>query len=83
MLSEILNLEGVASLSRKQQAQINGGQTCEFSTTSSSGASLTFLAGGFSEGSAGSSEANNDCVAIIQQQGGSCSYDCAYDGFGQ
>jgi hypothetical protein len=38
--------------------------------------------GPMSSGAAASAAANADCLSLIQQYGGGCHYDCAYDGFG-
>ena len=78
MLLDVLNLEGVTPLTKGQQGEISGGQNCIITIDG-----VSFIAGGYSEGSAGSSEANDDCVGAIMAGAGRCSYDCAYDGFGQ
>ena len=83
MLSKISNLDGVSVLNKKEQATVNGGlQTCRI-TTSYLGFSMTFETV-FSDGPAGSGEANDYCVDIIVSgNASSCGYDCEYDGFGQ
>ena len=61
---------------------IGGGQKCRFTVTIGGETRTTFL-GGYSAGSAGSSEANAGCVsALANTAATSCKYDCAYDGFG-
>lgn len=83
MLNNILNLDGVTVLGKKQLESVNGGQTCKFTLNGSSGPLVVYI-DGFSEGSTGSSEANGACGGVVGNSGiTSCHYDCAYDGFGQ
>ena len=82
MLQNILNLEGVAVLDKKQQKTISGGeQICRITHT--------YLGGNFynesyfTDGDAGSDEAEAFCVdMIVGGTADSCGYDCAYDGWG-
>jgi hypothetical protein len=82
-LKSFLGREGVTVLDRLQQKQISGGQSCLFTLTYSDGTTRQVMAGGYSEGSAGSGEANAACVGVMGGDVSRCQYDCAYDGFGQ
>ena len=74
-----MNLEGIHLLSKSQQKKISGGkQKCTFTID---GAEYTV--DGYTDGVAGSAEANSDCVGAIMAGASKCSYDCEYDGFGQ
>ena len=87
MFNNILNLEGVSVLDKKQQGIINGGivdetHFCIFTMTLADGSTdksyqFTDLAG-----SAQSTAANATCVdAVINVSVVSgCSYDCSWDG---
>lgn len=84
MKKSILNLEGVQILSRNEQKSVNGGktQTCRFTVTLNGETRTTFVQG-FTDGSAGSTEANNACVSVLTNtQATRCSYDCAWDRMG-
>ena len=85
MLNNILNLDGVTVLNKKQQGSVNGGQACLFTLIYHGGGSRRVMTGDYSEGSAGSSEANSDCAALVSGNNdvGRCFYDCSHDGFGQ
>ncbi len=78
MLSNFLNLDGVTVLDKKQQNKVRGGyQLC---IVTIDGVSDKVL---MEDGEAGSRGSNALCVAVIRSgNGGRCSYDCAYDGFG-
>jgi len=85
MLNNILELEGVNVLNKKQQKIIKGGmQTCIIQLTNDEGntSELSFT---LSDGKKGSNEANSYCVnAVINDPTISgCGYDCQHDGFGQ
>ena len=83
MKKQILNLEGVAVLTKEQQRAVNGGQVCRF-TVMMNGETQQFAYPGFSEGSQGSTEANEACLRVLANtQANRCFYDCAHDGFGQ
>jgi hypothetical protein len=82
MLQNILNLNGVTVLGKKQLQALSGGQSCTFTTINSTGARLTHVFDNFSEGSQGSTEANNVCVQAIENSNGAisrCFYDCEWD----
>ncbi|WP_298546245.1 hypothetical protein [uncultured Aquimarina sp.] len=84
MLNNILNLEGVTVLNKKQQTGIKGGQTCIITVRDSEG-SHSIIAPGFREGSAGSDQASGICNDLLNDfpDAYSCGYDCQYDDFGQ
>ncbi len=85
MLSNILILKGVTSLNKKQQSEVNGGsgQTCRI-TVVKEGRKITSDFGGYSSGSSGSQQAQQDCAYAVHLGGDGtrCFYDCEYDGFG-
>ena len=91
MLNEILNLEGVAVLSKEQQKSVNGGaywgtfsgSACRLRITEG-GKTYTFTQYFTSSTNSGISEAaNNACVENIAGGATRCTYDCSYDGYGQ
>ena len=82
MLNNILNLEGVTVLNKQQQKEINGGQTCRFTIKDAYGTHVIEQPG-FAEDTAGSSQANDACVSLIEAGAFRCFYDCEYDGFHQ
>jgi hypothetical protein len=85
MLQNILNLDGVTVLNKKQQNSVNGGrlQECRFTVTMN-GQTRVFNEPGYEDGAAGSAQANDACVAVLENtQASRCFYDCSYDGYGQ
>lgn len=91
IIKTIAGLQGVTKLGKVAQKIINGGRVtgvCAVSVSAGAGGAGTGGGGGIldfgsqSSGSAASGSANSWCVSHIQQYGGSCSYDCAWDGFG-
>jgi len=84
MLQNILNSEGVTVLNKKQQGSINGGQTCKITVKLSNGQWASKEFDGFSEGAAGSSQANAVCANQVSTNElvDRCFYDCSYDGIG-
>ena len=79
MLENILKLEGVSVLDKKQQEKVNGGQTCKI-TLLQGGTSIVQFRHDFSEGALGSEEANNYCVSNVINNGWDrCFYDCEWD----
>ena len=86
MFNSILNLNGVTVLNKNQQLGIKAGllQECRLTFTYTHDGTTHTQSGLYSDGAAGSAEANDDCVAgIMSGVVSSCSYDCSYDGFGQ
>lgn len=84
MLQNILNLDGVTVLNKKQQNSVNGGMMasdsdCKFTVISGgSRKSETFDVG--VSGSGASSAANSWCVSIIESgDADRCFYDCEWD----
>lgn len=87
MLQNILNLDGVAVLNKKQQRSVNGGNdVCHFTITTSDGGSHggSGPVGGGS-GNETSGNANDICVdaVINNSEITRCQYDCEHDGLGQ
>ena len=86
MISNLKNLKGVKSLTKPDQKNVKGGQTCIFTISSPEliGA-LVIKREGYPEGPAGSILANDVCVSLLLLPGNSgnrCQYDCGWDGFG-
>ena len=87
MLNNILNLEGVTVLNKKQQNSINGsGGYCRLTIRHANGSTET--GGGYFGGGSGSEisgNANAFCSSVVQNDPdiSRCFYDCAHDGFGQ
>ena len=84
MLENILNLEGVAVLSRKQQKNLSGGgwDICKITEIDPNGNSTTHY---IATDAANPSDAGNqDCVNHLQGSppGSRCFYDCEFDGPG-
>lgn len=85
MLRNILNLDGVTVLDKKQQKQLTGGrmmaQSCTFTYVDAwDGRTYTVTSGGYADGQAGSNQANLDCVDMIVSGGATrCSYNCSWD----
>ena len=85
MLNEILNLEGVAVLSKEQQKSVNGGvgSSCALIITNSSGYTEVYETMYYASTTRGiSASANIACVEAIQDGAARCKYDCAYEGRG-
>lgn len=79
MINNILNLEGVAILGKSQQESISGGQFCTI-TKIKGGISTVARSGGYAPGEAGSADANDYCVWLIEDRGyDRCFYDCEWD----
>lgn len=87
MKKSILNLEGVQVLSRNEQKDVNGGKGsyCKMVMYYSNGSAE--VGGGYFESSTWSgvsSAAGAECAKAMAEMGGTrCTYDCAYDGYGQ
>lgn len=90
MLDNLLNMEGVAVLSKQQQSAVQGGllsESCRITIYHDNGAGETanVLVSG-SSGQEISDSANNICVDQIADGNNHvarCTYDCGYDGYGQ
>ncbi len=83
MLNNILNLEGVTVLDKKQQGSVHGGGTCIIRGFNADG---SVHGVGFSHSSSGSAEAetasaHQACAAAMNSGAASCFYDCQHDGF--
>ena len=80
MINDLMNLEGVTVLDKKEQSAIKGGQRCKFTINGA----VTELMSVPSSGEQGSAEANAYCVDLITSGAvDKCGYDCEHDGFGQ
>ena len=82
MLKNILDLDGVKLLNKREQSDIAGGsQTCHFSITRADGVVLNLSFADFSDGQAGSNEANDLCVGVMMSEMNNqrCGYDCEWD----
>ncbi|WP_458627510.1 hypothetical protein [Winogradskyella sp. PC D3.3] len=80
MLQNILNLEGVTVLGKKQLLKVNGGGHCIL--TLGNGQTIALLTS--ADDSSASDAANAECVnQIINEGARSCRYDCDHDGWGQ
>jgi hypothetical protein len=91
IIKTIAGLQGVTKLSKDAQKIINGGRVsgvCAVSVSAGAGGAGTGGGGGILDfgsqpsGSAASGAADSWCVNHIAQYGGSCRYDCAWDGYG-
>jgi hypothetical protein len=84
MLQNILNLEGVSVLSKKQQGSINGGTQKCIITHADGSSYMLVLTSISADDSSASGVANDVCVNnIASGETSGCHYDCGYDGFGQ
>jgi hypothetical protein len=90
-LRTIARLQGVTKLSKDAQKVVNGGKVsgiCVVSVSAGAGGAGTGGGSGVidfgpqSSGSSASGAANSWCVNHIAQYGGSCRYDCVWDGLG-
>lgn len=88
MLNNILNIEGVTVLNKKhlkvlnkkQLKGVNGGQSCTYTIVFAGGGSHSFVGiANYSEGAAGSAEANSICAEYAIESGNRCFYDCEWD----
>lgn len=83
MLQNILNLEGVTVLGKKQLKSINGGQqSCSFILTNLDDTIEVVTIDNMPDGQSGSDLANGACVDIVITQGngvGRFQYDCTWD----
>lgn len=82
MLNNLLNLDGVTVLDKKQQKKINGGsEICTITTIDSNGGRHFDLIASNSENP--SEDGNSFCVSQIEAGNASrCFYDCSHDGPG-
>jgi len=88
MLNNIMNLDGVTVLNKKQQSNVIGGTNCRFTVIGTEGGQLTRHVETYSspiEGSGSSNWANDVCSHTVSTNSNvdRCFYDCDYDGFGQ
>jgi len=86
MLKNILNLEGVAVLSKKQQQNIKGGDQCNLTIIRPNGDRETgwYVPGLSSNPQEQESAAQGVCGNFLSSGYASrCFYDCQHDGFGQ
>jgi len=92
MLQNILNLDGVTVLNKKQQKVVSGGlvqeTTCKFTLFGTENGQSTSYVGYESSpisGSGSSSWANDVCAHAVSTNSNvnRCFYDCDYDGYGQ
>ncbi len=84
MLNNILNLEGVTVLDKKQQKEINGGGKCRITTFTDGvrddvGVIALLPDDAYSQEFYG----NQACLREIANGADRCFYDCSHDGFGQ
>ena len=89
MFQDLMNMEGVAVLSKKQQSSIQGGGGCSYKLTDSFGRVKTgrIQFGVEIEGANNSIAANSWCVDTLTGDNSSigdnswtqCQYDCDYD----
>jgi len=81
MISSLKNLKGVKQLSKPEQKNVQGGQACAF--THYNKLTGEMVGGGINtmiaEGPAGSSQANDICVAHVLSTGEGCRYNCEWD----
>ena len=83
MFQDLMNMEGVAVLSKQQQSAVKGGQKCILTYEDASQDVIEFSNFEDSDPDA-SGAANSACVGEITSGDHSrCSYDCEHDGFGQ
>ncbi len=84
MIENILNLEGVTVLNKKQQGSISGGRQVCYLSLGNGGTVLLILKNRGAKDRGASDDANAACVnEILKHNAGSCSYDCEHDGIGQ
>lgn len=84
MLNNILNLEGVAVLDKKQQVKVNGGGSCTMRYFDENG---NQIGGGYTWNNGNSSQADTlqahqNCAWALNNGADRCFYDCDYDGIG-
>lgn len=81
MLQNILNLEGVTVLGKKEQGSINGGYTCIITTINSDGSSETgYIFGTSDDPNIQTTSAHNACGRELNGGASRCFYDCSHDG---
>lgn len=88
MLNNIINLEGVTVLDKKQQGSVNGGTNCRFTVIGTEGGQIARhveIVESPVEGSGSSNWANDVCAHAVSNNSNvnRCFYDCDHDGFGQ
>jgi hypothetical protein len=84
MKKTLERFKNVSEMSRKDKQNILGGLAAVSGvcTIKRPWGTMTVDFGDQSSGNAASGAANDLCVTLITANGGSCSYDCAYDGVG-
>ncbi|TXD50053.1 hypothetical protein [Polaribacter sp. IC073] len=79
MLNNILNLDGVTVLDKKQQKEVNGGGGCRL-TTFTNGVRDTYLIMGMAEDEGTQTAgAHNACGDLLNGGADRCFYDCTHD----
>jgi hypothetical protein len=82
MLNNLRNLEGVTVLSKKEQKDVKGGETCIIKLKEGIYSMERVIKASFNAtGAAASAAANDYCVGKIMQGYESCGYDCEHDGY--
>ena len=82
MLEKILNLEGVVSLTKTQQRNVNGGGYCKLTTFTNGQSEVSFIFGLPDDPSSQTSSAENACGQLLSGGADRCFYDCSHDGPG-
>ena len=85
MLQNILKLEGIDLLNKKEQGNVRGGfQWCRLTVVTNGQSEIIFHGfGGISPSDPSASDsANSACVDYVSNGADRCFYDCAHDGFG-
>jgi len=85
MLNNILNLEGVCVLNKKQKKFVKGGSIdCQFTIIENGTRSVFTTPVLTDDGDTASSTAQSACTDyVISHSGSRCFYDCEHDGYGQ
>jgi len=85
MLQELMNMEGVAVLSKEQQSAIIGGDACRLTTIDSNGNQTRWIQATFSDNEQGQvSAAQAGCGRLLNDPDEDvqrCFYDCPHDGW--
>jgi hypothetical protein len=83
MFQDLMNMEGVAVLSKKQQISIQGGGQCNLTVFDSNGNSEVWLHFTSAEDEQGQTNfAHQECAGHLNGGSSRCFYDCSYDGIG-
>lgn len=85
MLNNILNLDGVTVLDKKQQKKVNGGMmgVCRLTTITNGNSETSYIFGLSDSGDSQEAQGQNACGTLLSAGADRCFYNCSHDGMHQ